>query len=136
MEKIKKVHYYALVSYRGIIKHYRVNHEYEDEVYISYLDFNENREWRGVNVKKSRIIKKFKKGTKVFEYFNQIQTTIDSLLQSKFFEIKEKNSDSDLPDIFHWYSMGTNFIKNCYKKAYKETPNPNNININLEQRDK
>lgn len=127
--KIKNVNYYALVNYRGIVKHYRVKREWEDEIYISYLDFNENREWAGVWIKTDRIIKKFKKGTKVFNYFNQIETTIDSLAQNKFLEIKDENSDLDLPDIFHWYSIGTSFIKDCYKKAYKETPNPNNIKI-------
>lgn len=128
---MKKENYYALVNYRGREKYYYVSAsmgEGEDkdgyDTRIEYIDYNPERESEGVWIKngKEKIIEKFDKTTPQYKYFEKLNKKWSMFMD----EERERQNRIYKTKI---YFLGTDYVKQCYRKALKETPNPLNIEI-------
>jgi hypothetical protein len=127
----QKEDYYGLVNYRGRVKYYHITASEDGRVRIEYIDYNPNREWKGVWVNNfnERLIEKFEKGSLEYEYFNSLTSKWHSLLTDLMLKAKERAVDKKLPEIFYWNDIGTSATKQAYKKAYKSIEKPEHINL-------
>lgn len=130
--EVKKEDYYGLVNYRGRVKYYHITGSQDNNsARIKYIDYNPNREWPGVWVRNfnERLIEKFEKGSVEYEYFNSLTLEFHSLVTDLMLKAKERAADKTLPEIFYWYDIGTDYIQQAYKKAYKSIEKPEHINF-------
>lgn len=124
--------YYALVNYRGKEKYYYVSASMgkgEDkdnyDTRIEYIDYNPERESDGVWIKngKEKIIEKFDKTTPHYRYFKKLEKNWSVFMEEELQRQRRIYKTEDM------WCLGTDYIKQAYKKALKETPNPLNIQI-------
>jgi hypothetical protein len=131
---MRKEDYYALINHRGKISYYHIVASLIDDkdgydTRLEYINYNPNRQWRGVWIKKGKekIVKKFTHDSDVFKYFKSLDKKFDELILNeqiaycKIWDIKDKDPK--------YVGLGTSYILKCWNKALKLTPNPLNIKI-------
>lgn len=107
-----ETNYYARVSYRGKEKDYIVVAEEDNDIRIEYLDYNPEREWDGVWIRKgkNRIITVYSEDSEEAKYYKTLNDEWDK-------NIKELEKQSER--IYGTVSLGTDHYKQAYKKAVK-----------------
>lgn len=126
---MKKEDYYALINYRGIEKYYHVSASMskdEDgyDTRIEYIDYNPERESEGVWIKNGgeKIIEKFEKGSPQYKYFKKLYKNWNIFMKEELERLSRVYKEEV-------YYLGTDYVRQCYRKALKETFNPLNIEI-------
>lgn len=118
---MKKTDYYATVNYRGKQKIYYVSAEEGNDIRIEYVDYNLNREYHKVWVLggKEKIIKKFTSKSKEYKYYKSLNEEWEKQIEI----IREQHQRIyNIP----YASLGTDYYKQAYKTALKNTPPPGN----------
>lgn len=122
--------YYALIQYRNKVNYYHVKSHESDDIRIEYIDYKQNRNRGTWIIKgKNKIIKKYEKGSPEYEYFNSLKAKFYDLVEKLAEEKKSASDDKTLPDIFYYSEIGTFYIKQAYKEAYRTIAKPKHIDF-------
>lgn len=110
------VNLFVLSNYRGIKKLYQVTAIDGDLYRLGYIDYNPEREYDTVWVKKKYILSEYTKGSKEYDYFYRLLANFNNIYESYLFKHGPGR-------------IGLHKFHSFYKESLKTTKNPNLIKI-------